>query len=44
MINEGVQKVARALLTDGMAVLKISHLIGLSVEEVEALKRKINNR
>ena len=37
-INQGVQKVAKALLADGMAVEKVSHFTGLTVEEIGAMK------
>ncbi len=36
-INIGVQRVARALLADGMLIAKVSDLTGLSIKEIEAL-------
>ena len=38
-INKGVQRVAKALLADGMVVEKVSHWTGLTVEEIEALAK-----
>lgn len=36
-INEGVQKVARVLLADGMAATRVAQWTGLTVEEIKAL-------
>ncbi len=40
--DEGVQKVTRALLAEGMPVTKIAHLTGLALEEIDALKREMS--
>lgn len=38
-ISRGVQKVAKALLVDGMTETKVAHWTGLTVEEVETLSK-----
>jgi predicted transposase/invertase (TIGR01784 family) len=37
---EGISEIARVLLADGMAVERVSHLTGLTVEEVETLSER----